>query len=80
MSCGVIPLILLQSADRQHAPIAPSQSVAHSVLTKHTTLNTLSHTIQEALQVRPIRNTQKRHAFAYAAGGESIINVDGWCE
>ncbi|EDX8781591.1 hypothetical protein DA834_005069 [Salmonella enterica subsp. enterica serovar 4,[5],12:i:-] len=41
MSCGVIPLILLQSADRQHAPIVPSQSVAHSVLTKHTTLNTL---------------------------------------
>ncbi|EFK01462.1 putative transcriptional regulatory protein EntR [Escherichia coli MS 182-1] len=40
MSCGVIPLILLQSADRQHAPIVPSQSVAHSVLTKHTTLNT----------------------------------------
>ncbi|HAE2355466.1 TPA_asm: hypothetical protein G3277_004996, partial [Salmonella enterica subsp. enterica serovar Heidelberg] len=31
MSCGVIPLILLQSADRQHAPIVPSQSVAHSV-------------------------------------------------
>lgn len=49
MSCGVIPLILLQSADRQHAPIVPSQSVAHSVLTKHTTLNTLSHTIQDLL-------------------------------
>lgn len=41
MSCGVIPLILLQSADRQHAPIVPSQSVAHSVLC-HTRL-TLCH-------------------------------------
>lgn len=53
MSCGVIPLILLESADRQHAPIATSQSLAHSVLTKHTSLNALSHTIQEALQDRP---------------------------
>lgn len=54
MSCGVIPLILLQSADRQHAPIVPSQSVAHSVLTKHTTLNTLSHTIQDFLNINTV--------------------------
>ncbi|CAM7691816.1 MULTISPECIES: helix-turn-helix transcriptional regulator [Citrobacter] len=53
MSCGVIPLILLQSADRQHTSIPTSQAIAHSVLTKHTSLNTLTHTIQEALQDRP---------------------------
>ncbi|HFS5793688.1 TPA: LuxR C-terminal-related transcriptional regulator [Citrobacter werkmanii] len=53
MSCGVIPLILLQSADRQHASIPASQATAYSVLTKHTSLNTLTHTIQEALQDRP---------------------------
>ncbi|HAT7593602.1 response regulator transcription factor [Citrobacter sp. TBCS-15] len=53
MSCGVIPLILLQSADRQHASIPASQTTAYSVLTKHTSLNALTHTIQEALQDRP---------------------------
>ncbi|HAT7571570.1 LuxR C-terminal-related transcriptional regulator [Citrobacter werkmanii] len=53
MSCGVIPLILLQSADRQHASIPASQATAYSVLTKHTSLNALTHTIQEALQDRP---------------------------
>lgn len=53
MSCGVIPLILLQSADRQHTSVPTSQAIAHSVLTKHTSLNTLTHTIQEALQARP---------------------------
>ncbi|MCO5782495.1 MULTISPECIES: helix-turn-helix transcriptional regulator [Citrobacter] len=53
MSCGVVPLILLQSADRLHPSLASPQSVAHSVLTKHATLNALSNTIQEALQVRP---------------------------
>ena len=53
MSCGVIPLILLQSADRQHASIPTSQATAYSVLTKHTSLNALTHTIQEALQDRP---------------------------
>ena len=53
MSCGVIPLILLQSADRQHTSVPTSQAIAHSVLTKHTSLNTLTHTIQEALQDRP---------------------------
>ena len=53
MSCGVVPLILLQSADRLHPTLASPQSVAHSVLTKHATLNALSNTIQEALQVRP---------------------------
>lgn len=53
MSCGVIPLILLQSADRQHASIPTSQAIAYSVLTKHTSLNALTHTIQEALQDRP---------------------------
>lgn len=53
ISCGVIPLILLQSADRQHASIATSQSIAHSVLTKHSSLNALSHTIQQALKDRP---------------------------
>ncbi|EPF2245389.1 LuxR C-terminal-related transcriptional regulator [Citrobacter werkmanii] len=53
MSCGVIPLILLQSADRQHASIPTSQAIAYSVLTKHTSLNALTHTIQKALQDRP---------------------------
>ncbi|MDM2738763.1 LuxR C-terminal-related transcriptional regulator [Citrobacter sp. Cu096] len=53
MSCGVVPLILLQSADRLHPTLASPQSVAHSVLTKHATLSALSNTIQEALQVRP---------------------------
>ncbi|AHY11524.1 MULTISPECIES: LuxR C-terminal-related transcriptional regulator [Citrobacter] len=53
MSCGVIPLILLQSADRQHTSVPTSQAIAHSVLTKHTSLNALIHTIQEALQDRP---------------------------
>ncbi|BBV32713.1 MULTISPECIES: LuxR C-terminal-related transcriptional regulator [Citrobacter] len=53
MSCGVIPLILLQSSDRQHTSVPTSQAIAHSVLTKHTSLNTLTHTIQEALQDRP---------------------------
>ncbi|CAB5575897.1 colanic acid capsular biosynthesis activation protein A [Citrobacter werkmanii] len=53
MSCGVIPLILLQSADRQHTSVPTSQAIAHSVLTKYTSLNTLTHTIQEALQDRP---------------------------
>lgn len=53
MSCGVIPLILLQSADRQHTSVPTSQAIAHSVLTKHTSLNALTHTIQEALQDRP---------------------------
>jgi DNA-binding NarL/FixJ family response regulator len=53
MSCGVIPLILLQSADRQHASIPTSQAIAYSVLTKHSSLNALIHTIQEALQDRP---------------------------
>ena len=53
MICGVIPLILLQSADRQHTSVPTSQAIAHSVLTKHTSLNTLTHTIQEALQDRP---------------------------
>ena len=53
MSCGVIPLILLQSAGRQHASIPASQATAYSVLTKHTSLNALTHTIQEALQDRP---------------------------
>ncbi|MCL5518913.1 LuxR C-terminal-related transcriptional regulator [Citrobacter cronae] len=53
MSCGVIPLILLQSADRQHTSVPTSQTIAHSVLTKHTSLNALTHTIQEALQDRP---------------------------
>lgn len=53
MNCGVIPLILLQSADRQHASIPASQATTYSVLTKHTSLNALTHTIQEALQDRP---------------------------
>jgi Response regulator containing a CheY-like receiver domain and an HTH DNA-binding domain len=43
----------MQSVERQHTSTTPPQSVAHSVLTKHTTLNALSHTIQEVLQLRP---------------------------
>lgn len=75
MSCGVIPLILLQSADRQHAPIAPSQSVAHSVLTKHTTLNTLSHTIQEALQVRPALEIPKNATPLLTPQEEKVLSM-----
>ncbi|HBU6170649.1 TPA: helix-turn-helix transcriptional regulator, partial [Citrobacter freundii] len=75
MSCGVIPLILLQSADRLHAPIAPSQSVAHSVLTKHTTLNTLSHTIQEALQVRPALEIAKNATPLLTPQEEKVLSM-----
>ncbi|BDA94112.1 helix-turn-helix transcriptional regulator [Citrobacter freundii] len=75
MSCGVIPLILLQSADRQHAPIVPSQSVAHSVLTKHTTLNTLSHTIQEALQVRPALEIAKNATPLLTPQEEKVLSM-----
>ncbi|WP_445445579.1 helix-turn-helix domain-containing protein, partial [Citrobacter portucalensis] len=75
MSCGVIPLILLQSADRQHAPIVPSQSVAHSVLTKHTTLNTLSNTIQEALQVRPALEIAKNATPLLTPQEEKVLSM-----
>lgn len=81
MSCGVIPLILLQSVERQHTSIASSQSVAHSVLTKHTTLKrALTHDSGGTTASPHIRNSRKRDSAAYAAGGESIVNVDGWCE
>lgn len=75
MSCGVIPLILLQSADRQHSPIVPSQSVAHSVLTKHTTLNTLSNTIQEALQVRPALEIAKNATPLLTPQEEKVLSM-----
>ncbi|MBN4715378.1 helix-turn-helix domain-containing protein, partial [Escherichia coli] len=61
--------------DRQHAPIVPSQSEAHSVLTKHTTLNTLSHTIQEALQVRPALEIAKNATPLLTPQEEKVLSM-----
>lgn len=75
MSCGVIPLILLQSADRQHASIPASQATAYSVLTKHTSLNALTHTIQEALQDRPTLALAKNATPLLTPQEEKVLSM-----
>lgn len=75
MSCGVIPLILLQSADRQHASIPASQATAYSVLTKHTSLNALTHTIQEALQDRPTLALAENATPLFTPQEEKVLSM-----
>ncbi|WP_213134696.1 LuxR C-terminal-related transcriptional regulator [Citrobacter sp. FP75] len=59
MSCGPIPLILLQSGDREPVPAHNPQYSIHSVLSKRTLLTELSDSIQDALRVRPALKTTK---------------------
>lgn len=76
MSCGVIPLILLQSGERQHSPGDPHHPVVHSTLSKHITLNELSRTIQDALQVRPdVPDTSKNATPLLTPQEEKVLSM-----
>ncbi|MBK6261384.1 helix-turn-helix transcriptional regulator [Citrobacter youngae] len=75
MSCGSIPLILLQSGDRSHNPIDPPHSAVHSTLSKHIALHDLSRTIQNALQIRPVLDTPKNATPLLTPQEEKVLSL-----
>ena len=75
MSCGLIPLILLQSGDRKPVPAHNPQYAVHSVLSKRTTLSELSDSIQDALCVRPALKATKNATPLLTPQEEKVLSM-----
>ncbi|HGY3715692.1 LuxR C-terminal-related transcriptional regulator [Citrobacter sp. Res13-Sevr-PEB04-36] len=75
MSCGQIPLILLQSGDREPVPNHSPQYAIHSVLSKRATLTELSGSIQEALGVRLELETTKNATPLLTPQEEKVLSM-----
>lgn len=75
MSCNTIPLILLQSGEREHIPAYDRQYTVHSVLSKRTALNELSDIIQDALRIRATLDTQKNVTPLLTPQEEKVLSL-----
>lgn len=75
MSCGLIPLILLQSGDRKYIPADNPQYAVHSVLSKRDPLTDLSNAIQDALHVRCEPETAKNVTPLLTPQEEKVLSM-----
>jgi DNA-binding NarL/FixJ family response regulator len=75
MSCGLIPLILLQSGDREPVPAHNPHYSVHSVLSKRTMLTELSDSIQDALHVRPALKTTQNATPLLTPQEEKVLSM-----
>lgn len=79
MSCNTIPVILLQSGDREHIPAYDHQYTVHSVLSKRAALNELLDIIQDALHIRATLDTPKNVTPLLTPQEEKVLSqwMDG---